>query len=138
MELSDLPRQRALALYETLFLIRRFEERVARLFAQGAIPGFIHLCLGQEATATGACAALRPDDYVLSTHRGHGHVLAKGADPGRVLAEILGRETGYCRGRGGSMHVAVPELGVLGANGVVGAGLPLAVGAALSARVRGT
>ncbi len=123
--------------YQKMLLIRRFEERVAELHRAGQVPGFAHLYWGQEAIAVGVCHWLRDDDYVLSTHRGHGHCLAKGADPRRVLAEIMGRADGYCRGKGGSMHVAAFERGILGANGIVAASLPIATGVALSSRLEG-
>ncbi|WP_206514636.1 thiamine pyrophosphate-dependent dehydrogenase E1 component subunit alpha [Brevibacillus marinus] len=118
--------------------IRRFEERVAQLFAEGLIPGFLHLYIGQEAVAAGVCANLRKDDYITSTHRGHGHCIAKGADVNKMMAELFGKRTGYCKGKGGSMHVMDVELGILGANGIVGGGLPIAVGAALSAKLKGS
>lgn len=121
-------------LYQEMLRLRRFEEIVKDLFAQTEILGSVHLYIGEEAVAVGACAAIDPEDYLTSTHRGHGHVLAKGADPGRMFAELLGRTTGYNKARGGSMHLAAPELGILGANGIVGGGLPLAAGAALSAQ----
>jgi acetoin:2,6-dichlorophenolindophenol oxidoreductase subunit alpha len=124
-------------LYRTVRLIRRFEERAIELVRDGQIPGGIHPYIGQEAIAAGVCAALRPDDVITSTHRGHGHVLAKGADPVRMLAELCGRATGLNRGRGGSMHAADFALGVYGANGIVGAGAPMAVGAAFAARRTG-
>ena len=116
--------------YREMLRIRRFEERVSVLYRDGEIPGFVHLSIGQEAIAVGVCAALRPTDFITSTHRGHGHCLAKGADMAAMFAELMGREGGTCRGRGGSMHIADPDLGILGANGIVGAGLPIAVGAA--------
>ncbi len=125
------------AFFRQMLRIRRFEERVAVLYRDGAIPGFVHLSIGQEATAVGVCSALRRSDFIASTHRGHGHCLAKGADMAAMFAELMGRDGGTCRGRGGSMHIAEPELGVLGANGIVGAGLPIAVGAAAAARQRG-
>jgi TPP-dependent pyruvate/acetoin dehydrogenase alpha subunit len=118
-------------------LIRAFETRVAELYRDGEIPGFVHTSLGQEAVAAGTCAALRRDDYLTTTHRGHGHVLAKGADVNRMMAELFGTSEGLCRGKGGSMHVADPALGILGANAIVGAGMPLAVGAALSSKLLG-
>lgn len=120
--------------FQTMALIRAFETRVAELYRDGEIPGFVHTSLGQEAVAAGVCAALEPTDYLTTTHRGHGHVLAKGADVERMMAELFGKATGLCRGKGGSMHVADPSLGILGANAIVGAGLPLAVGAALSSK----
>lgn len=123
-----------LDLYERMLLIRLFEERVGRLFADGRLNGTVHLCIGQEAVAVGACAALERGDYVISTHRGHGHLLAKGGDPGRLLAELYGREAGYARGRGGSQHVCCMEVGFLGSNGITGGGLPVGTGAALYLR----
>jgi 2-oxoisovalerate dehydrogenase E1 component len=125
-----------LDLYEAMQRIRRFEERVSEQFAAGKIPGFVHLCIGQEGVAVGACASLDPDDYITSTHRGHGHLIAKGGDLGRMMAELYGKETGYCRGRGGSMHIVDVGLGILGANGIVGAGTQIAAGAGLSSKVR--
>jgi acetoin:2,6-dichlorophenolindophenol oxidoreductase subunit alpha len=118
-------------------LIRRFEERVVALLSQGEIAGVTHEYVGQEAVAVGVCSALRPEDAITSTHRGHGHILAKGGDPGRMLAELMGRENGYNRGRGGSMHIADFSLRILGANGIVGAGAPIACGAAYAAQARG-
>ena len=132
------PKEKLLAMYRTMLTIRMFEESISEAFARGLIPGFIHLCIGQEATAAGTGANLRADDYIISTHRGHGHCIAKGADVRLMAAEIFGRATGYCKGRGGSMHVAAPALGILGANGIVGGGLPIINGAALSAQMRGT
>lgn len=127
---------------ETLFLdmwrIRRFEERAAELFKSGVIKGTAHSCVGQEAIAVGACAALDDEDFVVSHHRGHGHCIAKGADTGKMMAELFGRVTGYGHGLGGSMHIAALDRGVLGANGIVGAGLGIGTGAALSSRIRGT
>jgi TPP-dependent pyruvate/acetoin dehydrogenase alpha subunit len=121
-------------LYRMVKLIRRFEERAIELVHSGVIVGGIHPYLGQEAIAAGVCAALRPDDIITSTHRGHGHVLAKGADPARLLAELAGRATGLNRGRGGSMHAADFSLGIFGANAIVGANGPITVGAAWAAR----
>jgi TPP-dependent pyruvate/acetoin dehydrogenase alpha subunit len=123
--------------YERMAVIRTFEERVAELYRASEIPGFVHTSLGQEAVPVGVCTALRDDDYVTATHRGHGQILAKGADPHAAMAELFGKATGLCGGKGGSMHIADPALGILGANGIVGAGLPLAAGAALSSRLRG-
>jgi 2-oxoisovalerate dehydrogenase E1 component len=122
--------------YRRMLRIRRFEERVAELYRDGLVPGFVHLSVGQEATAVGATWVLHPDDYVTSTHRGHGHVLAKGLDVGRAFAELMARDSGACRGRGGSMHLADPALGILGANGIVAGGLPIAAGAGLASRLR--
>lgn len=126
-----------ISLYTQMLLIRRFEERVAREFAEGSIPGIVHSYIGQEAVAVGVCANLRIDDRIVSNHRGHGHCIAKGADLRRMMAEIYGKETGYCRGKGGSMHIADFSIGMLGANGIVGAGLPIATGAALAAKLEG-
>jgi 2-oxoisovalerate dehydrogenase E1 component len=120
--------------YRRMLVIRLIEERIAQLYRDGVIPGFVHTSVGQEAVAVGALLHARPDDVITSTHRGHGHVLAKGLEPRRMLAELMGKETGACRGRGGSMHVADPRLGIFGANGIVGAGLPIAVGAAHALR----
>jgi TPP-dependent pyruvate/acetoin dehydrogenase alpha subunit len=122
-------------LYATMARIRAFEERVGKHFRDGDIHGFVHVSIGQEAVAAGACAALERNDIITTTHRGHGHCIAKGADPEQMYAELFGRTTGLCRGKGGSMHIADPALGILGANGIVGAGIPLAVGAGLAARV---
>jgi len=127
----------ALSLHATMALIRAFEQAVAALYRDGAIPGFVHTSLGQEAVAAGVGAALQPDDYLATTHRGHGHVLAKGVDVDGMMAELFARADGLCRGKGGSMHVADPSKGVLGANAIVGASLPLAVGAALSSKLLG-
>ena len=127
-----------LKLYETMVRIRRFEEKVIDLFARGKIPGFLHSYYGEEAVATGACAQLRPDDYITSTHRGHGHILAKGARTDLAMAELFGKRTGYCHGKGGSMHIADPDIGILGAKGIVGSGIVIANGAGFSAQYRGT
>lgn len=125
-------------IYRTMVRIRTFEERVFKEFKGGNIPGFVHLYTGEEAVAAGTCASLRPDDYVVSTHRGHGHLIAKGGRTDRMMAELFGKATGYNKGKGGSMHIADVSLGMLGANGVVGAGIPIATGAALSAKLRKT
>src|SRR3954453_21306405 len=122
-------------LFATMALIRAFETRVAELYRDGEIPGFVHTSLGQEAVAAGVGAALREDDYLATTHRGHGHVLAKGADVDGMMAELFAKAAGLCRGKGGSMHVADPSRGILGANAIVGASLPLAVGAGLSSKL---
>ena len=119
-----------------MYLMRYFDEKVDALFLEGKIHGTTHLYVGEEAVATGACAAIRPDDYITSTHRGHGHCIGKGADVNRMMAEILGRATGYCKGKGGSMHIADVEAGNLGANGIVAGGIPIAVGAALTSQQR--
>lgn len=117
-------------------LIRAFEEKAEQLYTLGKIHGTMHLSIGMEASAVGAVAALRPDDYILSTHRGHGHCIAKGADLNRMMAEFMGKATGYCRGRGGSMHIADVQGGNLGANGVVAGGIPIAVGVGLSQKMQ--
>lgn len=121
-----------------MHLIRKFEEGAENSYMRGLIHGTMHLSIGQEASAVGACMALTDDDKITSTHRGHGHCVAKGADVEKMFAEFFGKETGYCKGRGGSMHIADPSKGNLGANGIVGGGLPIAVGAALSAKRLGT
>lgn len=131
-------RREALAHYRTMRLIRSAELRLAELFAAGEVPGFIHLSIGQEAVATGVMAALEAVDTIASNHRGHGHCLARGVDLTGLFAEIMGKDSGLCRGRGGSMHVADMQVGMLGANGIVGAGIPLATGSALAHQVRGT
>lgn len=127
-----------LALYRRMLLIRRTEERLSQLFADGEVPGFIHLSIGQEAIAAGLGAVLERRDTIASTHRGHGHALAKGVDLDGFFQEVMGRATGVCGGRGGSMHVADMSVGMLGANGIVGAGMPIAVGSALAHQVRRT
>ena len=131
-------REKLIDMYRVMVRIRTFEERVVKLFAAGKIPGAAHLYAGEEAVATGACANLRPDDYITSTHRGHGHLIAKGGKTERMMAELFGKKTGYNKGKGGSMHLADIEIGILGANAIVGAGIPIAAGAALSAQMRGT
>ncbi len=125
-----------LEMYRRMVVIRGFEERVSRLYADGEVPGFVHLSIGQEAAAVGACWPLRPDDVITSTHRGHGHCLAKGLDPLGMFAELMAKDAGTNRGRGGSMHIADPTIGIFGANGIVGAGLPIAAGAATAAQLR--
>lgn len=138
MKTAPVAAERLIQMLETMLVIRAFEEKADELFALGRVHGTMHLSMGQEAVATGVCAALRPDDYILSTHRGHGHCLAKGADVRLMLAEFLGKETGYCRGRGGSMHIADVRSGNLGANGIVAGGLPIATGVGLSIQIRKT
>src|SRR5437870_6792809 len=135
---EKIDRKTALDLYRVMRTIRSFEERSTQLFGENKIWGTIHSYAGEEAIAAGVCANLRDDDWITSTHRGHGHCIAKGADLGRMFAELLGRETGYCRGRGGSMHIADTAKGNLGANGIVGGGIPIATGAALTAKQLGT
>lgn len=131
-------KDKLIEMYRKMVTIRRFEEKVSKLFAQGSIPGFVHVYIGQEAVAVGVCSALRKDDYITSTHRGHGHCIAKGGDIKRMMAELFGRVTGYCKGKGGSMHIAETEIGILGANGIVGGALPIAPGVAFAAREKGT
>lgn len=125
-------------MYRQLFTIRRFEERTAELFSAGKVYGSAHSCIGQEAVAVGGASVLMPEDYVVGHHRSHGHVIAKGGDVYRMVAELMGKETGYCRGMGGSMHIADLELGILGCNGIVGAGLPIGCGSALASGLRGS
>lgn len=124
--------------YGRMTTIRAYETKVEEIFLAGELPGFTHLYVGEEACGVGVCENLRTDDYIESTHRGHGHCLAKGADVKKMMAELYGKETGYCRGKGGSMHIADFSIGMLGANGVVGAGYNLAMGAALAAKLKGT
>jgi 2-oxoisovalerate dehydrogenase E1 component len=126
------------SLYSTMVRIRRFDEKVAELFQQGIVKGTAHSYVGQEAVATGACATLRADDYIVSNHRGHGHTIAKGGRMDRMMAELMGRVDGYCRGLGGSMHIAALDMNILGCNGIVAAGVPIGAGAALAAKLRGT
>ncbi len=128
---------RLLRMYRTMVTIRLFEEQVDAFVLKGLIHGTTHLYIGMEAVATGVCAALDPHDYLTSTHRGHGHCIAKGADLGRMMAELMGRATGYCKGKGGSMHIADLDQGNLGATGIVGSGIPVATGAALAVQMRG-
>jgi pyruvate dehydrogenase E1 component alpha subunit len=136
--MSNPAKEKLVAMYKRMLEIRFFEEKVFELYAQNLVPGTIHLYLGEEAVAVGVCSTLRKDDYITSTHRGHGHCIAKGAELKRVMAEILGKETGYCKGKGGSMHIADFSIGMLGATAVVGAGLPIAVGAGLSIKLSKT
>ncbi len=132
----NIPREKLLLMYERMLKIREFEDRVRVLFATGEMPGFVHLYLGEEAVAVGACTPLNDDDYITSTHRGHGHIIAKGGEMKCMMAELYGKATGYNKGKGGSMHIAWPKLGILGANGIVSAGIPIATGAAMSSKVR--
>ena len=133
----DVGHDTLIEMYRRMVRIRLFEQTASDLFRRGLVKGSIHAYIGQEASGVGICMALRPDDLIAGTHRSHGHNIAKGADPGRMMAEILGKDTGYCRGRGGSMHIAAFETGSLGALAVVGAGMPIAVGAALGFKMRG-
>jgi pyruvate dehydrogenase E1 component alpha subunit len=134
----DLTNEQLVKMYSTMVKIRTFENRVAELFADGKIPGFVHLYVGEEAVATGVCANLTDKDYITSTHRGHGHLIAKGGDIKLMMAELFGKKTGYCKGKGGSMHIADLDLGIMGANGIVGGGPPLASGAALACQYMDT
>lgn len=136
--MTEIPANTIVDIYQRILKIRRFEEAVGTLFKQGQLPGFVHLYIGEEAVGAGVCAALRDDDYITSTHRGHGHVIAKGGDMNRMMAELFGKGTGYCKGKGGSMHIADFEIGMLGACGIVGGGIPIATGAGMSAKYRGT
>ena len=136
--MSSPDKKTLLAMFTTMNKIRLFESKLQEFFAAGKIPGFVHLYLGEEAIATGVCANLTDKDKITSTHRGHGHCLAKGGDLKLMMAEIFGRKTGYCKGKGGSMHIADFHLGILGANGIVGGGGPLATGAALASKYRKT
>lgn len=134
----ELTKDKLLWIYERMRSIREFEERLHKDFAAGKIPGFVHLYAGEEAVAVGACAHLTDRDYITSTHRGHGHCIAKGVDVNAMMAEIYGKATGSCKGKGGSMHIADVSKGMLGANGIVGGGPPLACGPALTAKLTGT
>jgi acetoin:2,6-dichlorophenolindophenol oxidoreductase subunit alpha len=136
MELGSYPKELLTELYRRMTLVREFELRAIQERRDGLIPGFIHSCVGQEATAVGACLALEPGDVITSTHRGHGHLIGKGGDPRYMMAELAARSPGYCRGRGGSLHIADFDLGILGANGIVAGGIPIAVGAALAFAMR--
>ncbi len=134
----ELTPERHLGLLRSMIRIRLFEETAGKLMEAGKMPGFLHLYVGQEAVAAGVCDALRIDDYITSTHRGHGHLIAKGGDLSRMMAELMGKAGGYCGGKGGSMHINDLELGMLGANGIVGAGVPIAVGAGFRNKYLGT
>ncbi|OPL08484.1 MAG: pyruvate dehydrogenase (acetyl-transferring) E1 component subunit alpha [delta proteobacterium ML8_F1] len=125
-------------LYRTMYRIRTFEKKIEEFSLKGEIPGFVHLYIGEEAIATGVCANLTHQDYIQSTHRGHGHTIAKGAQTDRMMAELFGKKTGYCKGKGGSMHIADFSVGMLGANGIVGGGYTLATGAALAEKIKKT
>lgn len=130
----DIGKERLIRLYRQMVAIRLFEERVNDLYTRALMPGLAHLYIGEEAIAVGVCEALQPDDYITSTHRGHGHCLAKGAAPDRMFAELLGKEAGYCKGKGGSMHIADPDTGNLGANAIVGGSAGIANGAAFASK----
>ena len=134
----EISKETLLGMYRKMLTIRRFEERAAELYAAGRMPGFVHLYVGEEAVATGVCASLTDRDFITSTHRGHGHVIAKGGKTELMMAELYGKATGYCKGKGGSMHIADVDLGILGANGIVGAGQPISVGAAFACKYRKT
>ncbi len=134
----DIPKDKLLWIYERMQLIRVFETRVSTEFGRGKIPGFVHLYAGEEAVAVGICANLTDADYMTSTHRGHGHCVAKGVDVRGMMAELFGKATGICKGKGGSMHIADMDKGMLGANGIVGGGPPLACGSGLTAKTNGT
>ena len=132
------PKELAKQFYTVMYRMRRFEEEVFEFYKRGLMPGLAHLYLGEEAVAAGACVALREDDYIGSTHRGHGHLVARGADLDRMMAEILGKKTGYSKGKGGSMHIAdMEKMNHLGANGIVGAGQPISAGSALASKIMG-
>jgi TPP-dependent pyruvate/acetoin dehydrogenase alpha subunit len=133
----DISDDKALSLFETMLKIRMFEEAVVDLYSRGKMPGFLHTYVGEEAVATGVCANLGIEDKIISTHRGHGHLIAKGGRLDLMMAELFGKATGYNKGKGGSMHIAEPDLGILGANAIVGAGLALINGAALTAQYLG-
>jgi len=132
--LKDLSQDDAIMMLRNMIRIRRFEEKLSVLFKRGKLPGFVHLYTGEEAIAVGACSALRTDDRITSTHRGHGHLIAKGARVDRMMAELFGRVDGYCRGKGGSMHIVSFELGIIGTNGIVGGGIPIGTGSAWADR----
>lgn len=136
-QLADYSKEQRLDFFRRMLMIRQFELRAINERRNGLIPGFIHACVGQEATAVGACAALRASDVITSTHRGHGHLLAKGGEPKYMMAELAARRTGYCGGKGGSLHMTDFDLGILGANGIVAGGIPMASGAALAFKMRG-
>ncbi|MGI6257383.1 MAG: thiamine pyrophosphate-dependent dehydrogenase E1 component subunit alpha [Anaerovoracaceae bacterium] len=138
MKVKNYSKEMLLGLYETMFEMRRFEEEVFEFYKKGMMAGLAHLYLGEEAVATGICAALKEDDFIGSTHRGHGHLIARDADLNKMMAEILGKKTGYSGGKGGSMHIMAMDKGILGANGIVGGEIPIATGAAYMAKYRET
>lgn len=125
-----------LNMYDQMLQIRLFEEKIVEMYSRGIMPGLAHLYIGEEAVAVGTCAALNEDDYITSTHRGHGHCIAKGASMDKMMAELFGKQDGYCGGKGGSMHIADFEKGILGANGIVGGGIPIAAGAGLGVKIQ--
>ncbi|NMB17044.1 MAG: thiamine pyrophosphate-dependent dehydrogenase E1 component subunit alpha, partial [Firmicutes bacterium] len=133
----ELSKDTLVVMLRKMLAIRYFEQAILRFFEQDLVRGATHVYLGEEAVGVGVCTALRPDDYISSTHRGHGHCIAKGGDLNKMTAELLGKATGYCKGKGGSMHIADLDLGILGANGIVGSGIPIAVGAALGSTIKG-
>jgi len=135
--MTDITKEQKIEMLKLIIKIRRFEEKTTQLYQTAKIWGYLHPYIGEEAVAVGTCAALNKSDYIVSTHRGHGHSIAKGADLNRMMAELLGKATGYCKGRGGSMHIADTELGMLGANGIVGGGIPISVGAGFSCKMEG-
>ena len=135
--MAKLTKESKIKMLMDLITIRRFEERAIQMYAAGEFVGYFHPYVGMEAIAAGACAAIEEKDYIVSTHRGHGHCIAKGADINKMMAELLGKATGYCKGRGGSMHIADTELKMLGANGIVGGGIPISIGAGFGAKMRG-
>ena len=135
--MATITKEQKIEMLKLIIKIRRFEERTVQLYQTARIWGYLHPYIGEEAVAVGTCAAINKSDYIVSTHRGHGHSIAKGADLNRMMAELLGKATGYCKGRGGSMHIADTELGMLGANGIVGGGIPISVGAGFSCKMEG-
>ncbi len=135
--MAELKKQQKIEMLKQLITIRRFEEKTIQLYQTARIWGYLHPSIGQEAIAIGACMALKKDDYIISHHRGHGHCIAKGADLNKMMAELFGKATGYCKGRGGSMHIADTDLRMLGANGIVGGGIPISVGAGFSCKMEG-
>jgi pyruvate dehydrogenase E1 component alpha subunit len=138
MSVEPLLKEKLVDMYRNMLKIRKFEEAAIKLYSEGLIPGLLHLYIGEEAVAVGVCSNLRKDDYIISTHRGHGHCIAKGADVGKMMAELLGKVTGYSKGKGGSMHICVPEIGVMGSSGIVGAGIPIAAGLGLAINLKQT
>ncbi len=134
----EVEKELLIVMYEKMLMIRKFEEKVEELHIKGILPGLKHLYIGEEAVAVGVISSLNESDFIMSTHRGHGHCIAKGADIKKMMAELFGKKTGYCHGKGGSMHISDFDIGVLGADGIVGANIPIVGGAALAAKMRGT